>query len=44
MKIGHLIESKMSDIFLQKRYTVCGRETSPRSLSEKLSLSISLGQ
>ena len=30
MKIGQLIEYKMRNIFLEKSYTKCGRDTSPR--------------
>ena len=41
MKFGHLIESI---IFIEKPYTICGGETSPKPFSEKLKLSISLGQ
>ena len=32
----------MINIFLEKLYTKCGEETSPRPFSEKLKLSISL--
>ena len=35
MKFGHLIEFKMRNIFLEKLYTKCGGETSPRPFSEK---------
>ena len=34
----------MRNIFLEKSYTKCGGETSPRAFSEKLKLSISLDQ
>ena len=44
MKFGQLIECNMRDIFLEKSYTECGGETSPRLFSEKLKLSISLDQ
>ena len=44
MNFGQLIEYNMNDIFLQKSYTECGRETSPRPFFEKLILSISLVQ
>ena len=44
MKFGHLIECNMRNIFLEKSYTKCGGETSPRPFSEKLKLSISLDQ
>ena len=32
----------MRSIFLEKSYTKCGGETSPRPFSEKLKLSVSL--
>ena len=44
MKFGQLIESNLRNIFLEKIYTECGGETSPRSFSEKSNLSISLDQ
>ena len=44
MKFGQLIEYNMRNVFLQKSYTKCGGESSPRSFSEKLSLNISLDQ
>ena len=44
MKLGQLIECNMRNIFLEKSYTKCGGETSPRPFSEKLKLSISLDQ
>ena len=44
MKFGQLIEYKMRNIFLEKRYRECGGETGPRPFSEKLKLSISLDQ
>ena len=44
MKSGRLIECNMRNIFLEKLYAKCGGETSPRSFSEKLQLSISLDQ
>ena len=44
MKFGQLIECNMRNIFLEKSYTKCGGETSPRPFSEKLTLSISLDQ
>ena len=34
----------MKNIFLEKSYTKCGGQTSPRPFSEKLNLSISLDQ
>ena len=42
IKFGQLIEYNMRNIFLEKSYTECGRETSPRPFSERLRLSISL--
>ena len=44
MKFGQLIDYNMRNIFLEKSYTKCGGETSPRPFSEKLKLSISLDQ
>ena len=44
MEFGQLIECNMRNIFLEKSYTKCGGETSPRPFSEKLKLSISLDQ
>ena len=44
MKFGQLIEYNMKNIFLEKSYTKCGGETSPRPFSGKLKLSISLDQ
>ena len=44
MKFGQLIEYNMRNIFLEKSYTKRGEETSPRSFSGKLKLSLSLGQ
>ena len=43
-KFDQLIECNMKNIFLEKSYTECGRETSSRPFSEKLKLSISLDQ
>ena len=34
MKFGHLIEYNMRNIFLEKSYTKCGRESSPRPFSK----------
>ena len=42
MKFSQLIEYNTRNIFLEKSYTKCGRETSPRPFSGKLKLSISL--
>ena len=44
MKFSQLIECNMTNIFLEKSFTKCGGETSPRPFSEKLKLSISLDQ
>ena len=44
MKFGQLIEYNTRNIFLEKSYSKCGRETSPRPFSVKLKLSISLEQ
>ena len=44
IKFGQLIECNMRKIFLEKSYTKCDGETSPRPFSEKLKLSISLNQ
>ena len=39
-----LIENNMRNIFLEKSYTTCGRETIPRRISKKSKLGISLDQ
>ena len=44
MKFSQLIECSIRNIFLEKSYTKCGGETSPRPFSEKLKLSMSLDQ
>ena len=44
MKFGQLIECDMRNIFLERSYTKCGGETSPRPFSEKLKFSVSLDQ
>ena len=44
MKFGQLIEYNMRNIFLEKSYTECGRETIPRPFSKKSKSSISLDQ
>ena len=41
VKFGQLIECNMRKIFIEKSYTKCNGETSPRAFSEKLKLSIS---
>ena len=42
MEFGQFIEYNMKNIFLEKLYTKRGGETSPRTVSVKLKLSISL--
>ena len=44
MKFGQLMEYNMSNIFVEKSYTKCARETTPRRSSKILKLSISLDQ
>ena len=44
MQFGQLIEYNMKNIFLEKSYTKCGGETSPRTFSGKFKLNISLDQ
>ena len=44
IKFCQLIEFKMRNIFLEKSYTKCGGEVSPRLFSRKLKLSTSLDQ
>ena len=44
MKLGQLIEYKMRNIFLEKRYTKCTEETASRTFSKKSKLSMSLDQ
>ena len=44
MKFDQLIERTMRNSFLEKSYTKCGGETSPRAFSKKLKLTISLDQ
>ena len=44
MKFDQLIDYNAGNIFLEKPYTKCDGETSPRPFSEKLKLSISLDQ
>ena len=44
MKVGHLIEHNMRNIFLEKSYTECGEDTICRSFSKKSKLSLSLDQ
>ena len=44
MKLRQLIECNLRNIFLEKSYTRCGGETSPRPFSKKLKLRIPLDQ
>ena len=44
IKFGQLIEDNIRNIFIQKSYTKCDEESSPRPFPEKLKLSISLDQ
>ena len=44
MKFGQLIECNMSNIFLEKSFTKCGRETITKLFYKKPKLSISLDQ
>ena len=44
MKFGQLIEYNMRNIFIEKSYTKCGGETSPKPFSGKLTLSMPFDQ
>ena len=44
MKFGRLMECNMINILLEKSYTKCGGEISPRHFSEKLKFNICLDQ
>ena len=44
MKVGQLTECNMINVYLEKSYARCGKETSPRPFSEILKLSTSLDQ
>ena len=44
MKFGESIECNMRNVFLEKSFTKCRGETSPRPFSEKLKLSLFLDQ
>ena len=44
MKVGHLIEYNMRNIFLEKSYAKYGEETSPRPYYKKSKLIIFLDQ
>ena len=41
MEFGQLVECNIRNTFLEKLYTKCGGETSPKSFSEKSKMSIS---
>ena len=43
-KFGQLIECEIRNIFLEKLYTKCGKETIPRPFSKKSKLTISPDQ
>ena len=44
MDFGQMIENNMRNVFLEKSYTNCGGEASPRPFYKKSKLSISLDQ
>ena len=44
MKFDQLMECNITNNFVEKSYTRCGAETSPRPFSEKFKLNISLNQ
>ena len=44
MKFGQLVEYNIRNIFLEKSYAKCGRETIPRPFSKKSKVGISLDQ
>ena len=44
MKFGQLLEYNMTNILLEKSYTKCGGETSPRPFSKNSKLIIPLDQ
>ena len=44
MEFGRLVQYYMRDIFLEKSYTKCDRETILRPFSKKSKLSVSLHQ
>ena len=44
MEFRQIIECNMGNIFLEKSYAKCDEETSPKPVSEKLKLNISLDQ
>ena len=44
MKFGQLITNKLKKVFLEKSYTKCGGEASPRPFYNKSKLSMSVDQ
>ena len=44
MKLGQIIDRNTRNIFIEKSYSKCGREASPRLLYKKLKSSISMDQ
>ena len=44
MEFRQIIECNMGNIFLEKSYAKCDEEASPKPVSEKLKLNISLDQ
>ena len=44
MKFGQLITNKLKKVFLEKSYTKCGGEASPRPFYNKSKLSMSIDQ
>ena len=44
IKCGQLIKYNMGNIFLEKSFTICARETIPKLFSKKSKLSKSLDQ
>ena len=38
MEIGQLIDCNINNVFLEKSYTKCGRETIPRLFSKKIKI------
>ena len=44
MKFGQLIEREAKNIFFEKSYTECGKEPSPRPISERLKWSVSVDE
>ena len=44
MEFGQLIEYNMRNIFIEKSYTRCDRETIPRPFTNKSKLIVSLDQ